>query len=1090
MIKRLWPGWTLALFITACGGDDNTLFVAVTADGPGTARVLFDEVTVLDGTQSLEWNPEQVTTGVSRSKSAKRCERDGQPGICFELASGGATTVSFRGLPDASPVGELDLFERRTEDAFRRCQENPFDSARLDCRAEPGDTIFVELVFRPVQDFRQLGVGVEGKGTAEAAIFRQPALQANLLTAFVTGIGAARAPVRFRATPAEGEVFVEWTGDCRGRPPEFEGRLDSDLRCTAHFRSDDATLPGLCAADERVDGGACVACPSGETNPPGDDPSGTDTTCIPPLCGPDERVADGQCVACSGSDINVAEDNPRGPDTTCDGPRCPTDYRVEAGACVPCAALEINGAGDDPAGADTSCDPIEFPVDRPSAPNPSPTGCAVNNGGCDVNATCSEAGETIECQCRPGFVGDGISCQAVNLAVNLPTSIGVPALCEGRGGYDFRWQLQSSVTEAPRPLGSRIWIPGDHEWAETTQGVRVYDASGWTDCAPLPTGGTVEFVGSADTGWILGGDFTSIGGQPCSGWARLNAQLEVDPDFCQALPPALTHIDAKVDGDVLYAVGNGPSGFRFVAIDLATNAVRFNIEVFGQDGGRSLSVGSEHVVLLGFGFDTTRTDFVAFDKTTGAEVNAFTGYSNILLKVIVVGSTAFGYASEGNVILAWDLAAGTEVPGGRVFASGPVTLVKVGDHILARATSVDADPQPLGTDAFFEILSDGSVTRWNYGDPSLTAVGPPDLGFTDAGVVRVTLDSATRTINVSSPEFAIEPSQRSFALRRVPTRLSLGLATNGSRLMAAAPVSATFDNAGALWDPTTGSLEPVALPPNDGTPRQLVSVPVPSESGALYALWGDFTTVGGQARDGFALIELTDTGSRVIDFINASVPQPSGDDRGYAFVQDRLFVRDDATGFFLWTVVNEFISGATFLTMPEFLDTLGARGKLAVTSRGLVAHGEWPVNLAPYDIYEIQVGMMSDPSVRQTWADSTQDLPSTFLGEAGGRIFFGPTLTAFDAVSTRVSSVTLPFERQRSRVEHLVNDNDTTYLAGNLILNGESHRVIAVNSQTLALIDWQAPPFTVGVQQMIVVDDGVVIIGTDNSVFAVDKASP
>ena len=36
---------------------------------------------------------------------------------------------------------------------------------------------------------------------------------------------------------------------------------------------------GLCAEDERVQGGACVACPPGTTNRAGDAPSGGDTRC-------------------------------------------------------------------------------------------------------------------------------------------------------------------------------------------------------------------------------------------------------------------------------------------------------------------------------------------------------------------------------------------------------------------------------------------------------------------------------------------------------------------------------------------------------------------------------------------------------------------------------------------------------------------------------------------------------------------------------------------------------------------------------------------------------------------------------------------
>jgi hypothetical protein len=43
--------------------------------------------------------------------------------------------------------------------------------------------------------------------------------------------------------------------------------------------------------------------------------------------------------------------------------------------------------------------------------------CAVNHGGCDVNATCTDSGSgTVSCACQSGFGGDGASCVAVGAA--------------------------------------------------------------------------------------------------------------------------------------------------------------------------------------------------------------------------------------------------------------------------------------------------------------------------------------------------------------------------------------------------------------------------------------------------------------------------------------------------------------------------------------------------------------------------------------------------------------------------------------------------------------------------------------------------
>ena len=53
-----------------------------------------------------------------------------------------------------------------------------------------------------------------------------------------------------------------------------------------------------CGEDERVSAGACVACPSGYHNAPGDDKTGVDTACGE--CAVDHRVSSGACVPCEG----------------------------------------------------------------------------------------------------------------------------------------------------------------------------------------------------------------------------------------------------------------------------------------------------------------------------------------------------------------------------------------------------------------------------------------------------------------------------------------------------------------------------------------------------------------------------------------------------------------------------------------------------------------------------------------------------------------------------------------------------------------------------------------------------------------------
>jgi hypothetical protein len=39
-------------------------------------------------------------------------------------------------------------------------------------------------------------------------------------------------------------------------------------------------------------------------------------------------------------------------------------------------------------------------------------GCALDNGGCDSHATCTDLGGQIACECMPGWMGDGFACES------------------------------------------------------------------------------------------------------------------------------------------------------------------------------------------------------------------------------------------------------------------------------------------------------------------------------------------------------------------------------------------------------------------------------------------------------------------------------------------------------------------------------------------------------------------------------------------------------------------------------------------------------------------------------------------------------
>jgi hypothetical protein len=108
-----------------------------------------------------------------------------------------------------------------------------------------------------------------------------------------------------------------------------------------------------CGNNERVESGACVACPSGYVNAPGDDKTGGDTTCGE--CAVDHRVSSGACEPCGGNQANDRRDRIADGDTTCYDTLCASDERVSQNACEPCPYPYTNPAGDDARRGDTTC---------------------------------------------------------------------------------------------------------------------------------------------------------------------------------------------------------------------------------------------------------------------------------------------------------------------------------------------------------------------------------------------------------------------------------------------------------------------------------------------------------------------------------------------------------------------------------------------------------------------------------------------------------------------------------------------------------------------------------------------------------------
>jgi hypothetical protein len=142
------------------------------------------------------------------------------------------------------------------------------------------------------------------------------------------------------------------------------------------------------------------------------------------------------------------------------------------------AATESTSTGTDP-----SVDATSATTDDPQPP------CAVDNGGCAAEATCTADGDAVTCACNPGFVGDGLVCATapsfetlrVNLGCDAHDDCGGPVTC-----------TTAALVQADAPLG------GDPDVAyEVTLRIRgVVEVTTYDD-------------GDCDGFWCVGG--TGVG---------------------------------------------------------------------------------------------------------------------------------------------------------------------------------------------------------------------------------------------------------------------------------------------------------------------------------------------------------------------------------------------------------------------------------------------------------------------------------------------------------------------------------------------------------------------------------------------------
>ena len=137
--------------------------------------------------------------------------------------------------------------------------------------------------------------------------------------------------------------------------------------------------------------------------------------CENAFCGLNEQVISGECVPCLEGQTNAAGDLRSEGNTECDGTICGENEYVFEHRCLPCDDNLGTNAPHDSAGDDTDC--VDLSI------------CAMDNGGCDVNATCTPSdipGDDPICVCNDGYEGDGQTCTdidecLVKMAAAAPT---------------------------------------------------------------------------------------------------------------------------------------------------------------------------------------------------------------------------------------------------------------------------------------------------------------------------------------------------------------------------------------------------------------------------------------------------------------------------------------------------------------------------------------------------------------------------------------------------------------------------------------------------------------------------------------------
>ncbi|MCS6989586.1 MAG: T9SS type A sorting domain-containing protein [Chloroherpetonaceae bacterium] len=226
-------------------------------------------------------------------------------------------------------------------------------------------------------------------------------------------------------------------------------------------------------------------------------------------------------------------------------------------------------------------------------------------------------------------------------------------------------------------VGNTAYIGGSFTQVgpATGSGVALDATSGVRDAAfPKVLGNIRAVVPDGSGGWIIGGDFTAVGGVPRNYLARIRADKTLDPNWNPNVDGTVGAL--AVSGGVVYAGGwfttvNGSIARNYLAaFDLTTGtATSWNPDVNGEVyalavSGGTLYAGGDFTTVNG---SVSRNGLAAFDLTTGTATAWNPDVFGYVYALAVSGGTLYaggGIATVNGSVLrnglaAFDLTTGT-----------------------------------------------------------------------------------------------------------------------------------------------------------------------------------------------------------------------------------------------------------------------------------------------------------------------------------------------------------------------------------------------------------------------------------------------